>query len=142
MAGVALDWDLKDYFQREKKECAWATMSAADKDEARGVLADALEAVEQLGFPFNIVYTTPHGMRIFHAFPEAIPAGRGFEAVAADLRRIYLHAGLECDDACKDWTRLFRAPGVTLEDGTQTWTQEWFHVHQQWDDFMAQPTVD
>lgn len=142
MACVALDWDLKDYFQRDKELCAWATMSEQDKDEALGVFVDALNAVEELGIPWNIFYTTPHGMRIVHAFPEVIPAGKGFEAFAARLRQQYLHAGLECDEACKDWTRLFRAPGVTLEDGTETWTQEWFICRGQWDNYMPQPDID
>lgn len=142
MAGVALDWDLKDFFQRDKTECAWATMSDADTKLAQVGFADAVNAVEVLGYPWNIIYTTPHGMRIVHAFPETVPAGRGFEAFAAELRKIYLAAGLECDEACKDWTRLFRAPGVTLEDGIETWNQPWFAAHDQWDTFMAQPDID
>jgi hypothetical protein len=142
MSAIALDWDLKDYFQRDKEDCAWATMSDEDKKQAWTVFVDALNKMEENGFPWNLFYTTPHGMRIVHAFPEVIPAGKQFEALAADLRAKYLHAGLECDEACKDWTRLFRAPGVTLEDGTETWTQEWFKVVAQWDTFMEQPEID
>ena len=142
MAGIALDWDLKDYFQRDKELCAWATMSDEDKEEALGVFVDALNSMEELGLPWNLFYTTPHGMRIVHAFPKVIPAGRQFESLAAGLRKQYLHVGLECDEACKDWTRLFRAPAVTLEDGTETWTQEWFICRGQWDNFMKQPEID
>lgn len=63
-------------------------------------------------------YATRKGYRWFFRLEPPVDAPLG-EAVARGVRAIFLAAGIDVDEKCADWTRLFRLPSV-IRDGTAT----------------------
>jgi hypothetical protein len=118
---VVIDLDLQDLFT-DRKGLAWADLSPQEAEDLRTRFRDAAPDV---GRP-TYVYATRRGVRFVHVLSQSVPAGSNFEDLVGRVMDSYHRAGLPADRACKDWTRLFRAPRVTREDGEQTWTAAWF----------------
>ncbi len=141
--GVAIDWDLKDHPPlRSKDKVSWDSLTDEQKAEAVSVIDTATEKLDELGCPWNVYYTTQNGARFIHVLPEEVPAGRRYERLALKVRDLYRKAGLNVDEACKDWTRLFAAPNCTMEDGTKTWETDWLQLEEQWDEFYIPDDED
>jgi hypothetical protein len=78
-----------------------------------------IAALYQEGIPApSGFYFTAHGARIIHVLEHPLDPGT-YERFALALRRAYLAVGIELDESCKDWTRLFRLPHVTRQDTGQ-----------------------
>jgi hypothetical protein len=59
-------------------------------------------------------YSTLHGSRFIYVLDEPVDTMTA-EAMMRGMMTVFLDAGIELDDACKDWTRLFRLPNVERE---------------------------
>lgn len=129
-ASVWIDVDLKDVLGRSGSEAApkllWTECSDSEQNKVWKLVEDARQTLSDKGMEWFASYTTQAGLRFVHALAEAVPSGPAYEALVARFLSSYLLAGIKVDEACKDWTRLFRAPRVTKDDGTETWTQEWY----------------
>lgn len=49
-----------------------------------------------------------------------------FETIARGIRRDFHALGIQVDEQCSDWTRLYAFPKVVKPDGTATWKQSWY----------------
>ena len=120
---IAIDIDLCDLIPGSKGKVSWQSL---EKTKAGSVWQDLVNPVDGLP-PAAAVYKTTNGVRIVHPLLEDVPAGAKAEAVINAVHMRYLRAGILIDRACKDWTRMFRAPNV-CRDGVNTWEQPWFEV--------------
>jgi hypothetical protein len=122
--GAALDWDLKDNLPEEEIEAdgrGWTQDRIADFND---LCREVRTAMQAKGLAIHTVYKTTHGARFIHRYDQLIDVEE-HERILEGLRLDYLKLGLKFDEACRDWTRMMRAPRV-LRDNNQTWTQEWF----------------
>src|SRR5690606_10501811 len=124
LSALFLDLDLCHVFNKPSK-VSWS-------DAPRGAKAKILKRSESLS-P-SAAYATRHGARFVHVLAQDVPAGAPAEALLARLMARYTEAGLPGDQACSHWTRLYRHPKVTLDDGTQTWTEPWYWFEDYLDD--------
>jgi len=77
---------------------------------------------------WRYIYTSRHGARIIFTLHEAVPVQDG-EQYIATLFTKFKEAGLRMDEACKDWTRLFRCPHV-VRDGIETETEDYYYFDE------------
>ena len=63
-------------------------------------------------------YATRHGYRLFWRLREPLDV-RYYESLSVQLIERLLQDGIIADDACTDWTRLFRLPHATPEGDRQ-----------------------
>ncbi len=127
---VWIDADLKDIVGRtgheEPPKLKWHELTPEEQTDVWTRIENARIKLGAKGMEWVASYSTESGLRFIHALAIPVPAGASYEALVARFISAYALAGLPADDACKDWTRLFRAPRVTKESGLQTWEQEWF----------------
>lgn len=127
---VFLDLDLKDLVGRpgliDPPKLLWVELTEDEKNVVWKKIEDARVRLKEQGLEWAGSYTTKGGFRFLHLLAMAVDAGPSFEALVGRFLTAYTLVGLPVDEACKDWTRLFRAPRVTLENGMATWDQEWF----------------
>ncbi len=126
---VWIDLDLKDLVGRHGKleppKLKWIELTPDETGMVWKKIEDALDALKAKGMPWVASYNTESGLRFIHVLAVPVPAGAPYEALVARFLSAYALVGLPADEACKDWTRLFRAPRVTKESGQTTWDQEW-----------------
>ena len=72
---------------------------------------ESLEILQTAG-----IYHTKRGARIVQPLVQPIPVEQVEPYLARWLQQLQ-QAGLDPDDRCKDWTRLFRMPNVRLKTG-------------------------
>lgn len=129
-ATVWIDLDLKDVLQRHGKiappKLYWVECSVTEQQHVWKLIEDARQRLSDKGMEWAASCTTQAGLRFVHTLAMPVPAGPSYEALVGRFLTSYALAGLAVDESCKDWTRLFRAPRVTKEDGTETWNQEWY----------------
>lgn len=71
-------------------------------------------------------YTTLHGSRFIYVLSEEV-GPRDVEEMSRGLIQQFAQAGIELDESCQDWTRLFRLPKTVREDtGEPFYTDERF----------------
>lgn len=105
---LAFDHDLPKV-NGEKR--AW---SSADEIDAHLDAIQAAVASGALPEP-TAFFDTAHGSRIIYVLDEEV-SHLDAEAMARGLIAAFAEAGIELDDACGDWTRLFRLPRTVRED--------------------------
>jgi hypothetical protein len=104
---LVFDHDLpRDAASGEKQE--W---SAESLDEFLGSLS---EAVGDSTLEPTWWYTTLHGSRFVYVLDEPVGPQEA-EAMMLGIMDEFRKRGIELDDACKDWTRMFRLPHVERE---------------------------
>lgn len=127
---VFLDLDLKDLVGRsgvqDPPKLLWYELTEDEKNVVWKKIEEARLRLKDKGMEWAGSYTTRGGFRFLHLLSMPVDAGAPFEALVGRFLTAYSLVGLPVDEACKDWTRLFRAPQVTLESGLQTWGEEWF----------------
>lgn len=103
---LVFDHDLPRNADGEKQE--W---SAESLDEFLGSLSEALGTsnLEPTWW-----YTTLHGSRFVYVLTEPV-SPLDAEAMMLGIMDEFRKVGIELDDACKDWTRMFRLPHVERE---------------------------
>jgi len=122
---VWIDLDLKDIIKGRQGKVKWTDLSDSETGLVWGLVEQAHTTLTAKGMAWTASYTTSGGLRFVHALAIPVPAGPGYEAMLARFHAAYNLAGLPVDEACRDWTRLYRAPRVN-RDGLETWTQEWY----------------
>ncbi len=78
---------------------------------------------------WRYVYTSKHGARVIYTLPEPVAVLDG-EQYVATLFVKFKEAGIHMDEACKDWTRLFRCPHV-LRDGKDSTEEPFYFFDEQ-----------
>jgi hypothetical protein len=75
----------------------------------------------------SVHYTTRGGLRQIYALNSAIPAEGegGIQDCLMGLIATGCSLGLDLDDSCRDFGRLFRLPRVVRDRGAQTQTETW-----------------
>jgi len=103
---LVFDHDLPRDAENEKQE--W---SADGLDEFLGSLSEALgnSNLEPTAW-----YSTLHGSRFVYELTEPVST-LDAEAMIVGIMDEFKKRGIELDEACKDWTRLFRLPNVERE---------------------------
>jgi len=113
-----IDFDLKNH----KK---WEHLH-----EVESVLSDFSLALQLAQIPDPTwVYSTLHGFRAVWSLQKPLPVDEwemylqaflvALEPVSAALTDLHL------DLSCADWTRCYRLPFVTRDNGMQTWKEDW-----------------
>lgn len=120
---VFIDIDLCDLVKGSKGKVSWQSLEGAKADALWDKLVTNVPGLP----PAAAIYRTTNGARIVHPLLEDVPAGAKAEAIINAVHRLYLKAGILVDRACKDWTRMYRAPQVNRE-GVNTWEQDWFRL--------------
>lgn len=134
--GFVGDWDLNENVPEEmlhkagwdgnpkkKPKISW-THDLIDKFEEELIsIVEALRA-KHLGPAY--IYLTNHGARMIHLYDHDVDVIE-HEQIIRGMIAEYENYGWTLDDACIDWTRLFRAPRV-VRSGQNTWEQGWFKV--------------
>jgi hypothetical protein len=129
---VWIDFDLKDYLKRPGK-VKWTELTEVEDAAIWTAVEDAHERLAAKGMAWTAYYTTQSGLRFVHALALPVPAGDGYKGLLARFHAAYQLAGLPVDGACRDWTRLYRAPRVN-RDGLATSNQPWFFSQIDLDD--------
>lgn len=129
-ATVWLDLDLKHLLG---KDVRWADLDEAETDAVHERINRADEILRKAGMPWSASYTSGGGLRFIHALATPVPIGPGYEALIRRFFTAYDLAGLPVDQACKDWTRLYRAPRVVRDDEA-TASTDWFGYELRLDD--------
>lgn len=109
---IALDLDLCHQLG-SKSKISWKSLSDLKRRELRQLFIKGAEDFA----PYFCVYATQHGVRFIHLLAMDVPAGRQYEHLLSRYHTAYRDAGLMVDPACRDWTRLYRAPSG----------QDWIH---------------
>ena len=131
---VWIDLDLKDMVPRKTKgKVKWTDLTDSEAGLVWKAIEDAHERLTAKGMPWTASYTTSGGLRFVHALALPVPAGDGYEAMLARFHAVYQLAGRPVDEACRDWTRLYRAPRVRRDD-YDTGLQTWYSHHADFDD--------
>lgn len=65
-------------------------------------------------------YTTLHGSRFVYVLKEEV-SHLDAEAMMRGMIAQFAQAGIELDDSCQDWTRLFRLPHTVREDSGEAY---------------------
>lgn len=129
---VWIDLDLKDMVG-EKGKVKWTDLTDSQAGQVWSQVEEAHERLTAKHMAWTASYTTSGGLRFVHALALPVHAGEGYEALLARFHAAYQLAGLPVDEACRDWTRLYRAPRVT-RDGQLTVGQDWFSFRTDFDD--------
>jgi len=104
---LVFDHDLPRLDTGEKQE--WSA------DGLESFLGDLSEAIGNSYLEPTAWYTTLHGSRFVYVLDS--PTGRlDAEAMMLGIIEEFAKLGIELDDSCKDWTRLFRLPHVEREE--------------------------
>lgn len=103
---LVFDHDLPRLEGGEKQE--WSA------DSLESFLGDLKEAVGDSNLEPTAWYTTLHGSRFVYELTEPVDKNEA-EAMMLGVMQEFARRGIELDDACKDWTRLFRLPNVERE---------------------------
>lgn len=126
---VWIDLDLKDLIGRPGKidppKLKWEELTEDETNTAWSRIEEAHKHLTLKQMPWTASYTTSGGMRFMHALALPVHAGEPYEALLARFHEAYQLVGLPVDEACKDWTRLYRAPRVRRGD-EDTANQPWF----------------
>ena len=104
---LVFDHDLPRTSHGEKQE--W---SAESQEEFLGSLSETLG---NSNLDPTAWYSTAHGSRFVYELTEPV-APLDAEAMMLGIMAEFKKRGIELDDACKDWTRMFRLPNVERED--------------------------
>lgn len=149
--GFVGDWDLNENVSDEmlhkagwdgksttKPKISW-TRDLLDKfiEETHGVV----EALRAKDIGPSYIYLTNNGARFMH-FYDQDQEPSVHEEIIRGMFGEYEALGYVLDDACVDWTRLFRAPKV-VRSGRKTWEQPWFKAwtHNNWTVTQLAPRV-
>lgn len=123
---ICLDFDLPKGANGEK--VTWASAGGAQATE------NWLQWVKSLPYPyFNWAHwcTTASGWHLTYLLSQPLQPSM-FEAVARGIRRDFRTAlGVEVDEKCSDWTRLYAMPKVVKPDGSTPFREPWFRTHWQ-----------
>lgn len=132
--GFVGDWDLHDNVPEEllhklgwdgnpkrKPKVSWTRELLDEFMERTHHIVEALRA-KDIGPAY--CYLTTHGARFLHFYDHDQDVMVHEEIIRGMLEE-YRKLGYILDDACVDWTRLFRAPRVVRGE-TKTWEQPWF----------------
>lgn len=134
---VWIDLDLKDLVGRPGKldppKLKWEELTEDETNMVWSRIEEAHQHLSIKSMPWTASYTTSGGMRFMHALALPVHAGEPYEALLARFHEAYQIAALPVDEACKDWTRLYRAPRVRRDD-VDTATQSWFSCRTDFDD--------
>ena len=84
-------------------------------DSLEEFLGSLSEAVGDSNLEPTAWYTTLHGSRFVYELTEPV-APLDAEAMMLGIMAEFKKRGIELDDACKDWTRMFRLPNVEREE--------------------------
>lgn len=140
--GFVGDWDLNENVTDEMLHAAGWDGNSKKKPKitwTRDLLdrfieetADVVEGLRAKDLGPAYIYLTNHGARMIHLYDEDQPATVHEEIIRGMLEE-YRKLGYILDDACVDWTRLFRAPRV-MRNGQFTGHQQWFMkwTHDNW----------
>jgi hypothetical protein len=125
---IGVDYDLPSHGEWTKETLA-QTQILLDEAGRRNPL---------LRFP-SVCYRTAHGLRLVWMLSDPVPleGQNGFEDILHGMIGDSWRAGFSVDPACKDWTRLFRAPRV-VRDGAKTSSQPYFSISFNRIDFSVQ----
>jgi len=104
---LVFDHDLPRTEDGEKRE--WSA------DSLDSFLGELEEVVGNSYLEPTAWYTTLHGSRFVYELTEPVTPLEA-EAMMLGAMAEFRKAGIELDDACKDWTRLFRLPNVDREE--------------------------
>lgn len=122
----AFDVDLNVQFG-EKGKLSWARLG----EERTLIMQARIDLVLSILAEHDAApvcwYRSKNGLRFVHLFHSEVTVA-GLEAALARIAGIYKLAEIIVDAACFDWTRCFKVPRCTLEDGTVTDTQPWFQI--------------
>jgi len=122
----AFDLDLNAQFG-VKGKLSWTALGEERTEIIMGRTASVLDALAaEDAYPI-CYYRSKNGLRFVHLFHEPVTVA-GLELLYRRLAPIYAKAGLTVDASCFDWTRCFKVPRCTLEDGTVTDQQPWFDL--------------
>lgn len=138
--GFVGDWDLNENVSddmlrragwdgnpKKKPKISW-THDLLDTFEDE--LQTIVESLRAKNIRPAYIYLTNHGARIIHLYDHDVDVIE-HEQIIRGMIAEYKNHGWVLDDACIDWTRLFRAPRV-VRNGQNTWEQGWFkHWHYQ-----------
>ena len=117
--------DLKEKYGKPnaagKKEVGWVDLPP---DVSTALMA-RFDIYPKIG-PWSHAYSTEHGMRYVFILHREVPCGSNYEDLVMRVIESFWQIGLPADRACKDWSRLFRCPSVTKENGMSTWEQPWY----------------
>lgn len=133
-------WARKKAAEPEADKLRWTDLQDSDAGSAWTRIEDARIHLAQKGLEWVGCYTTSGGFRFVHALAQPVPAGEPYEGLLRRIHATYRVAGLPIDEACKDWTRVYKCPRVTAqieikdeegnvvrtEPGERSWEQEWF----------------
>ena len=114
MTALVLDYDNEDHAE-------WTRESLEEFIDKLTLLDEVFPLLWQFGY----FYTTKHGARFVYILDEPCPVDKAeghLRWLIAEFRR----HGVEVDEACKDWTRLYRLPYVRREGTNPTWEEEVF----------------
>ena len=103
---LVFDHDLPRDAENEKQE--WSAESL------ESFLGDLNEALGNSNLEPTAWYSTLHGSRFVYELTEPV-APLDAEAMMLGIMAEFKQRGIELDDACKDWTRMFRLPNVERE---------------------------
>jgi hypothetical protein len=103
---LVFDHDLPRNAENEKQE--WSAESL------ESFLEDLDEALGNSNLEPTSWYSTLHGSRFVYELTEPV-APLDAEALMLGIMAEFKKRGIELDDACKDWTRMFRLPNVERE---------------------------
>lgn len=129
---VFIDLDIKDILGRKGK-VKWTELTDSETGQVWTLVEQAHAHLTAKGMAWTASYTTSGGLRFIHALALPVPAGDGYEALLARFHAAYNLAGLPVDEACRDWTRLYRAPRVRRDD-YDTAEQPWYSHRTDFDD--------
>lgn len=115
--GVVMDYDSPG-----KRE--WDNASKAE------FIDRLMEAPSPFAQNWSCVYFTRHGARLVWVYTRPVPVDKS-ALMHRGLRAALEQAGIVCDRACSDWTRLFRLPKV-LRDGTRSEGDPHFEIVEEW----------
>lgn len=132
--GFVGDWDLNENVPDEalykagwdgnpakKPKISWTRDLIDQFIEESASVVEGLRA-KDIGPAY--VYLTNHGARFIHLYDEDLKVTDHEEVIRGMLDE-YRKLGYVLDDACVDWTRVFRAPRV-MRKGMFTAHQSWF----------------
>ena len=124
---MRMGWDGQS---KKRPKVSW---TADLLDQFTDKLESVVEALRARDLAPGYIYLTNHGARFVH-FYSADVAPMEHEEITAGMIGLYHQLGMVLDDACVDWTRMFRAPRVVRGDtptGKQPWFREW-HYRNAW----------
>ncbi len=106
-------------------------------DQFTTKLEGVVESLRARDLGPGYIYLTNHGARFVHFYSTDLDPQQ-HEEVTGGMIGLYAELGVVLDDACVDWTRMFRAPrvrrrvgGTDIDTGDQQWFKDW-HYRNCW----------